>query len=83
MKMTYLGRIWLNYVLLTKAISTIQEVDIPEDNRAQSRKIDAQLCSVLWQSVDPKTLHHLRPIKLATSFGLRPKDYTTMHPAPL
>ncbi|KAL6325715.1 hypothetical protein AAG906_024533 [Vitis piasezkii] len=55
-----------------------QEADIPEVDRIQWRKIDAQLCSVLWQSVDPKILLHLRPTKLVLNFGLRPKDYTRM-----
>ncbi|KAJ9671256.1 hypothetical protein PVL29_027306 [Vitis rotundifolia] len=40
-----------------------QETDIPEVDRVQWRKIDAQLCSVLWQSVDPKILLHLRAYK--------------------
>ncbi|RVX23604.1 Retrovirus-related Pol polyprotein from transposon TNT 1-94 [Vitis vinifera] len=40
-----------------------QEADIPEVERVQWRKIDAQLCSVLWQSVDPKILLHLRAYK--------------------
>ncbi|RVW32669.1 hypothetical protein CK203_076526 [Vitis vinifera] len=34
-----------------------QEADIPEVDRVQWRKIDAQLCSVLWQSVDSKRLY--------------------------
>ncbi|RVX08874.1 Retrovirus-related Pol polyprotein from transposon RE2 [Vitis vinifera] len=55
-----------------------QEADIPEVDRVQWRKIDAQLCSVLWKSVDPKILLHLQPIKLVLNFGLRPKDYTRM-----
>ena len=33
---------------------------IPDVDKVQWKKIDAQLCSVLWQSVDPKILHHLR-----------------------
>ena len=32
-----------------------QEADIPEVDRVQWRKIDAQLCSVLWQSVGTRT----------------------------
>ncbi|RVW92274.1 Retrovirus-related Pol polyprotein from transposon RE2 [Vitis vinifera] len=55
-----------------------QEADIPEVDRVQWRKIDAQLCSVLWQSVDPKILLHLQAYKLVLNFGLRPKDYTRM-----
>ena len=55
-----------------------QEADIPEVDRVQWRKRDAQLCSVLWQSVDPRILLHLQAYKLVLSFGLRPKDYTRM-----
>ena len=55
-----------------------QEADIPEVDRVQWRKIDAQLCSVLWQSVDPKILLHLRAYKTCFKYGLRPKDYTRM-----
>ena len=40
-----------------------QEADIPEVDRIQWRKIDAQLCSVLWQSVDHRVLLHLRAYK--------------------
>ena len=36
-----------------------QEADIPEVDRVQWRKIDAQLYSVLWLSIDPKILLHL------------------------
>ncbi|RVW45079.1 Retrovirus-related Pol polyprotein from transposon RE2 [Vitis vinifera] len=32
---------------------------IPDVDKVQWKKIDAQLCSVLWQSVDPKIFHHL------------------------
>ncbi|RVW91347.1 Retrovirus-related Pol polyprotein from transposon RE2 [Vitis vinifera] len=38
-----------------------QEADIPEVDRVQWRKIDAQLCSVLWQSVDPGFFFIFRP----------------------
>ena len=31
----------------------------PDVDKVQWKKIDAQLCSVLWQSVDPKILNHL------------------------
>ncbi|RVX01548.1 Retrovirus-related Pol polyprotein from transposon RE1 [Vitis vinifera] len=55
-----------------------QEADIPEIECVQWRKIDVQLCNVLWQSVDPKILLHLRAYKLVLNFGLRPKDYTRM-----
>ena len=40
-----------------------QEVNIPEVDKVQWRKIDAQLCSVLWQSIDPKILLHVRAYK--------------------
>ncbi|RVW11984.1 Retrovirus-related Pol polyprotein from transposon RE1 [Vitis vinifera] len=55
-----------------------QEADILEVDRVQWRKIDAQLCSVLWQSVDPKILLHLRAYKHALNFGIRRKGYTRM-----
>ncbi|RVW25075.1 putative mitochondrial protein [Vitis vinifera] len=45
-----------------------QEVDIPEVDRVQWRKIDAQLCSVLWQSVNPKILLHLQAYKTCFKF---------------
>ena len=55
-----------------------QEADIPEVDRVQWRKIDAQLCSVLWQSVDPKILFIFGPTKHALNFGIRRKGYTRM-----
>ena len=30
--------------------------DIPKENQSDWKKVDAQLCAVLWQSVDPKLL---------------------------
>ena len=45
-----------------------QEADISEVDRVQWRKIDAQLCSVLWQSVDPKILLHLWAYKTYFKF---------------
>ena len=45
-----------------------QKVDIPEVDRVQWKKIDAQLCSVLWQSVDPKILLHFRAYKICFKF---------------
>ena len=41
---------------------------IPDVDKVQWKKIDAQLCSVLWQSVDPKILHHLRAYKTCFKF---------------
>ncbi|KAL6311415.1 hypothetical protein AAG906_035489 [Vitis piasezkii] len=43
----------------------------------QWRKIDAQLCSVLWQSVDPKILHHLRAYKTCFKFWNKAKGLYT------
>ena len=45
----------------------------PEDaisnvDKVHWKKIDAQLCSVLWQSVDPKILLHLRAYKTCSKF---------------
>ena len=45
----------------------------PEDaisnvDKVQWKKIDAQLCSVLWQSVDPKILLHLWAYKTCSKF---------------
>ena len=45
-----------------------QEADIPEADRVQWKKIDAQLCSVLWQSVDSKILLHLQAYKTCFKF---------------
>ena len=41
---------------------------IPNDDKVQWKKIDAQLCRVLWQSVDPKILLHLRANKTCSKF---------------
>ena len=46
---------------------------IPNVDKVQWEKIDAQLCSVLWQLVDPKILLHLRDYKTCFSFGIRQK----------
>ncbi|RVW83299.1 Retrovirus-related Pol polyprotein from transposon RE1 [Vitis vinifera] len=53
------------------------EADIPEVDRVQWRKIDAQLCSVLWQSSDPKILLHLRASKTCFKFWNRAKGLYT------
>ncbi|KAJ9699454.1 hypothetical protein PVL29_008172 [Vitis rotundifolia] len=54
-----------------------QEADIPEVDRVQWRKIDAQLCSVLWQSVDSKILLHLRAYKTCFKFWNQAKRLYT------
>ncbi|RVW65068.1 Retrovirus-related Pol polyprotein from transposon RE1 [Vitis vinifera] len=54
-----------------------QEADILEVERVQWRKIDAQLCSVLWQSVDPKILLHLRAYKTCFKFWTQAKGLYT------
>ncbi|KAJ9685021.1 hypothetical protein PVL29_017164 [Vitis rotundifolia] len=54
-----------------------QEADIPEVDKVQWRKIDAQLCSVLWQSVDPKFLLHLRAYKTCFKFWNQAKGLYT------
>ena len=36
---------------------------ITDVDKVQRKKIDAQLCIVLWQSVDPKILLHLHAYK--------------------
>ena len=41
---------------------------IPSVDKVHWKKIDAQLCSVLWQSVDPKNLLHLRAYKTCSKF---------------
>ena len=46
----------------------MQEADIHEVDRAQWRKIDGQLCSVLWQSVESKILLHIRAYKTCFKF---------------
>ena len=45
-----------------------QKDAIPNVDKEQWKKIDAQLCSVLWQSVDPKNLLHLRAYKTCSKF---------------
>ncbi|KAJ9693466.1 hypothetical protein PVL29_012301 [Vitis rotundifolia] len=50
---------------------------IPDVDKVQWKKIDAQLCSVLWQSVDPKILHHLRAYKTCFKFWTRAKGLYT------
>ena len=45
-----------------------REDAIPNVDKVQWKKIDAQLCSVLWQSVDPKILLHLRAYKTCSKF---------------
>ncbi|RVW97625.1 Retrovirus-related Pol polyprotein from transposon RE2 [Vitis vinifera] len=54
-----------------------QEADIPEVDRVQWRKIDAQLCSVLWQSVDHRILLHLRAYKTCFKFWTQAKGLYT------
>ncbi|RVW48502.1 Retrovirus-related Pol polyprotein from transposon TNT 1-94 [Vitis vinifera] len=54
-----------------------QEADIPEVDRVQWRKIDAQLCSVLWQSVDPRILFHLQAYKTCFKFWTQAKGLYT------
>ncbi|RVW40927.1 Retrovirus-related Pol polyprotein from transposon TNT 1-94 [Vitis vinifera] len=54
-----------------------QEADIPEVDRVQWRKTDAQLCSVLWQSVDPRILLHLQAYKTCFKFWTQAKGLYT------
>ncbi|RVW77211.1 Retrovirus-related Pol polyprotein from transposon RE1 [Vitis vinifera] len=51
--------------------------NIPEVDRVQWRKIDAQLCSVLWQSVDPRILLHLQAYKTCFKFWTQAKGLYT------
>ena len=46
----------------------ISEDAIPNVDKVHWKKIDAQLCSVLWQSVDPKILLHLWAYKTSSKF---------------
>ena len=41
---------------------------IPNVDKVQWKKMDAQLCSVLWQSIDPKILLYLRAYKTCSKF---------------
>ena len=50
---------------------------IPNVDKVQWKKIDAQLCSVLWQSIDPKILLHLRAYKTCSKFWNQTKDLYT------
>nr|CAN67317.1 hypothetical protein VITISV_019719 [Vitis vinifera] len=54
-----------------------QEADILEVDHVQWRKIDAQLCSVLWQSVDPRILLHLQAYKTCFKFWTQAKGLYT------
>ncbi|RVW11891.1 hypothetical protein CK203_117210 [Vitis vinifera] len=54
-----------------------QRGEYPEVDRLQWRKIDAQLCSVLWQSVDPKILLHLWAYKTCFKFWNQAKGLYT------
>ena len=51
---------------------------IPNVDKEQWKKIDAQLCSLLWQSVDPKFCLIFGHTKHVLSFGIRKKAYTRM-----
>ena len=42
-------------------------------DKVQWKKIDAQLCSVLWQSVDPKIFLHLRAYRTRFKFWTQAK----------
>ena len=44
------------------------EAAIPNVDKVQWKKIDAQLCSVLWRSIDPKILLHVRAYKTCFKF---------------
>ena len=46
---------------------------IPNVDKVQWKKIDAQLCSILWQLVDPKILLHLRAYNTCSKFWNRAK----------
>ena len=50
---------------------------IPSVDKVHWKKIDAQLCSVLWQSVDPKILLHLRAYKTCSKFWNQAKALYT------
>ena len=51
---------------------------IPNVDKVQWKKIDAQLCSVLWQSVDQKFCFIFGLTKHVLSFGIRQKFHTRM-----
>ncbi|RVW17929.1 hypothetical protein CK203_117122 [Vitis vinifera] len=69
-KLWFMGQGYENHLVT-------QEANIPEVDRVQWRKIDAQLCSVLWQSVDPKILLHLRAYKTCFKFFNQAKGLYT------
>ena len=50
---------------------------IPHVDKVQWKKIDAQLCSVLWQLVDQKILLHLRAYKTCSKFWNQAKALYT------
>ena len=43
----------------------------------QLKKIDSQLCNILWQSIDPKILHHLHAYKTCFKFWTQAKGLYT------
>ena len=51
---------------------------IPNVHKVQWKKIDTQLCSILWQSVDPKILLHLRTYKTCSKFWNQAKVLYTI-----
>ena len=50
---------------------------IPDVDKVQWKKINAQLCSVLWQSIDSKILHHLRAYKTCFKLWTQAKGLYT------
>ncbi|RVW39506.1 hypothetical protein CK203_085936 [Vitis vinifera] len=50
---------------------------IPDVDKVKWKQIDAQLCSILWQSVHPKIFHHLRAYKTCFKFFTQAKGLYT------
>ena len=71
MKLWFMGQGYEDHLLTP-------EDTIPNVDKVQWKKIDAQLCSVLWQLVDPKILLIFGLTKHVLSFGIRQKFYTRM-----
>ena len=56
---------------------TTVDINIPEDQRSQWRKIDALLCHILRQSIDAKTLYNIGAYKTCyTLWNQVKKPYT-------
>ena len=47
---------------------------VPTDKKPEGEKLDFQLCTVLWQSVEPDVLEILRSFKTCCSFWKKAQE---------